>query len=333
MSRGLKLALGIAVSAVCVWLSMKDVRPGEVLGALRTARPVGFLLVVVATLLGFWLRAFRWRWLMPPGRRVPLGSLYRSTMIGFMANNLLPFRLGEFVRAWALGRREGMSKTSVFATVVVERVIDMISLIAIFGVALVVHPLSTTTEAGRLAQLGARVLIVSCCVLTATLVILERQPRLMHALVDRVTVAFPERARARARRALTMFLEGLGVFRDLPRLLWVFLLSFVMFAVVVLGLSASLWALHLDLPWYGGLVMLVITSIGIMVPAAPGYIGTLNVACTYGLALFSVSAHLGAAFSWFYWTSQWLPVTLVGLWCLRQEGLSLRSLGEAQAAT
>jgi len=332
VSPRLRLAFGIAVSAVCVWLSMKDVRPAEVLHALARSRPLGMVLVVLATLAGFWLRALRWRWLLPPGHRVPFESLWRATMIGFMANNLLPFRLGEFVRAWALGRRERMSKSRVFATIVVERVIDMITLIAIFGVALVVHPLARTTQAGRIAYLGARMLIVICVALTTLLVVLERTPRLMNALVERVTASFPAAGRDRVRGTIGQFLEGLGLFRDLPRLLWVFLLSFVMFGIVVLGLSASLWAVHIDVPWYGGLVMLVITAIGIMVPAAPGYIGTLHIACTYGLALFAVPAQLAVAFAWFYWASQWFPVTLTGLWCLRREGLSLRSLGEARSA-
>jgi hypothetical protein len=253
-------------------------------------------------------------------------------MIGFMANNLLPFRLGEFVRAWALGRRAALPRTRVFATIVVERVIDMLALIAIFGIALLVHPLSTHTEAGRLAHLGARAMIVTCLVLIVLLVGLERRPQWIHAFVDRATLPLPAAARSRARHLLVQFLEGLGLFRDLPRLGWVFLLSFVMFGVVVLGLDASLWALRIDVPWFGGLLMLVVTAIGIMVPAAPGYIGTLNIACTYGLALFAVAPQLGAAFSWFYWTGQWLPVTLVGLYYLHREGLSLRTLGEAQAA-
>ena len=332
MRRSVKLGLMLAVSAVCVWLSMKDVRPVEVMEALRRARPLGFAAVVCSTLLGLWIRAVRWRWLMPSGRRVSFDSLFRATMIGFMANNLLPFRLGEFVRAWALARRENMSKTAVFATVIVERVVDMITLIAIFGLALLVHPLSATTEAGRLAHLGARVLMITCVGLTALLVVLERQPQRMHAIVDRVTAALPEHARARAREALGQFLDGLGLFRDVPRLLWVFLLSLVMFAVVVLGLHVSLWAFHIDVPWYGGLVMLVITAIGIMVPAAPGYIGTLNIECTYGLALFDVPAQVGAAFSWFYWLGQWLPITILGLILLRREGLSLRALGQARVA-
>jgi hypothetical protein len=72
--------------------------------------------------------------------------------------------------------------------------------------------------------------------------------------------------------------------------------------------------------------MLVITAIGIMVPAAPGYIGTLNLACVAGLALFSVSKEIAIPFSWFFWAGQWLPITLTGLWYLRREGLTLGAI-------
>lgn len=332
MSRALKLTIGIAISAFCIWLSMRDVRPAEVWNALAQARPLGFVAVIGTSLLGFWIRAVRWRPLLPPERTFTIDSLYSATMIGFMANNVLPLRLGEFVRAWALGRREGMSTSRVFATVVVERVVDMLTLIAILGIALLVHPLSAETEAGRLTRLGARVLVITCVGLTTVIVLLERHPQLMMAVVERLTAALPVGARDRGRQAIGQFLAGLGLFRDVPRLLWVFLLSFLMFGVVVLGLHASLWALHIDVPWYGGLLMLVITAIGIMVPAAPGYIGTMNLASIAGLALFGIPKEVAVPFSWFYWAGQWLPVTVVGIWYLRREGLSLRSLGEASAS-
>jgi hypothetical protein len=89
-------------------------------------------------------------------------------------------------------------------------------------------------------------------------------------------------------------------------------------------------SLGIVVPWYAGLTMLVITAIGIMVPAAPGYIGTLNLACVAGLALFGVGKELAVPFSWFYFFSQWLPITAVGLFYLNREGLSLSSLGQAQ---
>ncbi len=70
-----------------------------------------------------------------------------------------------------------------------------------------------------------------------------------------------------------------------------------------------------------------------MVPAAPGYVGTLNIACTAGLALYGVGKAPASAFGWFYFFSQWLPITTVGLIFLNREGLSLASLGDAEKDT
>lgn len=330
MNRALQLLLGVTVSALCVWLSMKDVHFSEVLLALKGANLPGFALVMLVTLLGFWLRAVRWQYFIAAGRRIRIGSLFSATMIGFMANNVLPLRLGEFVRPWALARHERLSKTTLLATVVVERAIDMLTLLGIFGVSMLVHPIAGSTEAGRLVQWGARVLIGMCVALTVFVIAIERNRALAQAVVRSVTAPLPGGTRARAADMLEHFLEGLGLFRDLGRLARVFALSFTMFMCFAFGLGVSLWSLGIPLPWYAGMVMLVITSIGIMVPAAPGYIGTLNIACTAGLALFGVGKAQSVPFSWFYFFSQWLPITAVGLVYLNREGLSLRSLGQAR---
>ena len=330
MSRRLTLAVGIAVSLVCLWFAMKDVRPIEVWDALRRADYLGFIALMLLTILGFWIRALRWRWFLSTPRPLSLDSLFSATMIGFMANDILPLRLGEFVRAWALGRRENLSKTTVLATIVVERVVDMITLLAIFGIALLLHPIPTETTAGRLTNDGAKLLVAMSIGLTVFLVAIERWPKLLGWLLAQLAKRLPGKAGDRAVKMLQHFLEGLSLFRDVPRLLWVFLLSFAMFLVFALGLSVSMWALRIEVPWYGGLIMLVITAIGIMVPAAPGYIGTLNLACWAGLALFSVGKELAAPFSWFYWAGQWIPVTVVGLWYLRREGLTLGAITKVQ---
>ncbi len=334
MSRALKLLAGIAVSALCVWLSMREVDPARVVDSLRHANGTLFVALMGLTLLGFWIRAVRWRSFLAAGSRVSLDSLYRGTMIGFMANNVLPFRLGEVVRAWALARRERLSRTMVLATVVVERAIDMLTLLGILGITLLVHPMQRGSGAADLTQRGASVLIALCVALTVTLVVLERRPEHMRRLVHWLARALPERHRDKAVVALDHFVEGLSLFRDVPRLLWVFLLSFAMFGVFALGLQASMEALGIHLPWYAGLTLLVVTAIGIMVPAAPGYIGTMNLACVAGLALFGVHDKAAtSSFAWFYWAGQWLPVTVVGLWFLHREGLSLRTLGHAREET
>jgi len=326
VKRVLQFAVGIVISAICVWLSMREVDLAKVWAALRHANYLGFLAVMVITIAAFWVRAVRWRFFVRAGRPVPTASLFSATMIGFMANNVLPFRLGEFVRPWALGRREQLSKSMLLATIVVERAIDMLTLLAIFGAALLVAPIAENTSAGRLVQGGARILLVLSVALTVFVVAAERNRALALGLLRFV----PEAMRARSGRLLERFLDGFALFRDLGRLLQVFVLSFVMFLSFAVALWITAWSLGIAVPWYAGLVLLVVTAIGIMVPAAPGYVGTLNVACTAGLALYHVGQTPASAFGWFYFFSQWLPITAVGLFFLNREGLSLRSLGQAQ---
>ena len=329
MSRAIKLFLGVAISVVCVWWSMHDVKVEEVWAALRQANYLGFVAVIAATVLGFWIRAARWRWLLTTPKPVRFDSLYSATMIGFMANNVLPLRLGEFVRAWALARRENLSKTTVLATVVVERIVDMLTLLGIFGIALLVHPISRESKAWDLTRRGAVVLVLLSVGFTVFMVVLERHPQMMRGLIARLAHLLPDRHRGKAEVALDHFVEGLGLFRDVPRLVWVFFLSFVMFGLFALALEVGMLALHIQVPWDAGLTMLVITAIGIMAPAAPGYIGTMNAACVAGLLLFNVGKDQSLPFSWFYWLGQWIPVTALGLYYLRREGLSLKSLGQA----
>ena len=331
MKRFIQLLLGLGISALCVWVSMRDVDLHSVWDALRRSSLAGFAAAMALTLVGFWLRAVRWRLLIGASRRLGTSSLFSATMIGFMTNNVLPFRLGELVRPWVLARRERLSKTTLLATIVVERAVDMLTLLGIMGLVLLVYPLRGDTDAGRMVQAGAGVLLALSVVLTAFVVALERQPRLARAFTAWCTGFLPESSRGRVARALEHFIEGLGLFRDLRRLAWVMTLSAVMFLVISVGLTISMLSLGIHIAWYGGLLMLVITAIGIMVPAAPGYIGTLNLACVAGLALFHVGRDLAVPFSWFYFASQWLPITVVGLFFLNREGLSLRSLGEASS--
>ena len=215
------------------------------------------------------------------------------------------------------------------ATVVVERVVDMLTLLAIFGIALMVAPISEESAAGRMVQGGARILLTLSVVLTVFVVTAERNRKFAQAMI----ALLPGGLSGRAAKLLDRFLDGFALFRDVGKLVQVFALSFGMFLCFAIALWITAWSLDIALPWYAGLVMLVVTAIGIMVPAAPGYVGTLNIACTAGLALYGVDKAPASAFGWFYFFSQWLPITTAGLIFLNREGLSLKSLEQAQTAT
>ena len=103
-----KVWLGVAVSAVLLWVAVRGVSLDEVLQQLRQVHPAWLVPVIVSIFLRFWLTALRWQLLLRPVKRIGVHRLFAITMIGFMANNVLPARLGEFVRAYALGRSESL---------------------------------------------------------------------------------------------------------------------------------------------------------------------------------------------------------------------------------
>jgi len=319
----LQLLLGLAFSAVLIWLSMRKINLAEVGHALAGANWVWFVPACGITLLAFWIRAVRWGWMLKRVKVIPVSSLFAATMIGFAANNLLPARLGELVRPWALGASERISRSSVFATVIVERVIDMFCILVFLGVVLLLHPAPPIIQKAGLAALGANLALL------VALLLIERKPAHAEALARFLESRLPASIGPKVGSLLRNFAGGLGVFRSGPGLLWVTVYSLLLFGVTTVGLTACMAAFHLPVPWYAGLVMLVVTAFGIMVAPTPGYLGAIQYACVLGLSLFGVPAATAFSFSLYYHLSQFLPITVVGLYYLGRQGLSLGQVAAA----
>ena len=83
--------------------------------------------------LTYVLRAVRWQYLLVPIGHVGFGNALRTTVIGFAASAVLPARAGEVLRPWLLARKEGLSATAAFATIILERVLDTVMVLLLFG--------------------------------------------------------------------------------------------------------------------------------------------------------------------------------------------------------
>jgi glycosyltransferase 2 family protein len=278
------------------------------------------------TLLAFWVRAVRWGWLLKGVKPIGVHSLFAATMIGFMANNLLPARLGELVRPWALGTREQVSRSSVLATVIFERVVDMFCVLVFLGIALLLHPAPALIRRAGLAALALNL------VLLVVLVAIERNPAQAYRLAAWCERTLPARVGPTVGSLLRNFAAGLGVLRHGSGLLRVAVHSLLLFLVTALGLALCMAAFRLAVPWYAGIVMLVVTSFGIMVAPTPGYLGAIQYACVLGLSLFGVDRTTAFSFSVYYHLTQFLPITLVGLYYLGRQGLSLGQVAAASRA-
>lgn len=134
----LRGTVGIAVSVIAIWILLQSVDVAAALEVLRTASPAWIVVMLLTTTVDIGARGARWRTLLAPIAPLPYRRVLGYTYIGYLANNVLPARLGELYRSHALGEGEGVSRTTVLGTVVVERVVDTVMVVAIAALAVVV---------------------------------------------------------------------------------------------------------------------------------------------------------------------------------------------------
>jgi len=299
------------------------------LGAQLARTSWGWVLVsVVLGLAGLYARAFRWRWLFPPGLEPP--GIVPATMIGYMANNVLPLRAGEVVRVYTAARRlreaEPLSATQAFwlvgATLVVERMLDSLAIVLVLATLVFIVPVPKGVE------WGAGVLLAIDVIGVTVLVLMARAPQLGRRLVTRLTGRWPGVARA----TLAMFdtaLRGLDGIRTPAHAVRIAAWTIPLWVLPATAGWAIFRAMHLDLPYVAGWVVLAFVGISISVPSAPGYLGVWHFAAKLALEVFGVAPSVAIAYALIFHASAVIPITLLGWAYLLREHISLGDVRRA----
>ncbi len=320
-SHGVKLAVGIAIGAAFVYLAVRRIDIVQMRAALAAA-DYGWVLAASALMLAsHYLRAMRWRYFLAPVRTVDTPTLFSALMIGYAANTVMPAHLGEFLRALVLGRKKDIPAGAAFASIVVERIVDMISLIGVMAVVVIVHPFPQWVE------LSGYLMLAGALLLLAMIVAGKRCERATLKMVRWVVRPFPEKPARRIESLAEGFLAGI-----------VPLASPLHYAIAG-GLSIAIWAgyaavyytcleaFHFvavyHLAWYAGLVVLVLTTISVVIPSTPGYVGTYHYLCQVALAMFAVPASEALSFAVVAHFISVVPVLVLGLVCANYEGVSI----------
>lgn len=323
-SRGrlIKILLGVAVSAVLLVYAFRGVDLGEVGARLRETR-WGFLGTVAAlNLLALWLRARRWRYLFPPGARP--SRLFNATLIGYMANNLLPLRAGEIVRVYVAARRGQRFWTTV-ATLVVERVLDALAVGITVAVLLLVVPFPK--ELRWSAFLFMAFDLAAMVVLAVIAVAPGACAGVIRALFSRWR--WGER---RLLDVLSTMSEGLRGIRSARHLGPIVLSSVAIWLVLALSVWAAFQAARLSLPLAAAWTVLAFLGLGVSLPSTPGFVGVVQAATVLALALFAVPRAEALSVSLLLHAAQFIPVTLLGLVLLLVEHVSLGEAARAAGA-
>jgi uncharacterized protein (TIRG00374 family) len=317
-----KLLMGILVSLVFLYLAFRKVDYTELWQALKGANYWFIIPNVILTIFSMWMRAFRWKYMVNPIKKVNLGRLFSSVMIGFMANNVLPARLGEFIRAYSLGTKENISKSASFATIVVERVFDGFSILFILWVTLLLFPFPDWVKK------GSNLFLIMNLGILAFLIFLEIKTDSTLKFSQFIFKVLPYKLRIKAEETLLKFISGLKVFRDVSSLIWILTWSILIWVVIGISNYFIFLAFGLRPPIQASFILLVIVCLGVMLPSSPGFVGTFQFFSIVALARFGYDKNIALPFSIVLHACQYFPVTLLGLYYLKKEHLSLKTLEE-----
>jgi uncharacterized protein (TIRG00374 family) len=274
----LRATLGIGISLIAIWILLRSVDIGAALDVLADANPAWIGVLAVTAFIDVAARAARWRWLLIPIKVVRYLRMLGYTFIGYLANNVLPARLGELVRSHAAGEGEGISRTTVLGTVVVERVVDTVIVVGLAAVAVVV--LSVRGVMTSAVLLGAA--FVALLVLGLGLAMaLHRLPG-----ADRVSAYMARWPRIveLARRLR----EGLAVAGRPGTLVGALAFSAVAWGASIGTALAAGQAVGVELTVAQATLMTAGVALVTIVPSGPGYVGTFELTAVSILTTFGI---------------------------------------------
>ncbi|OQY79769.1 MAG: hypothetical protein B6D41_22220 [Chloroflexi bacterium UTCFX4] len=314
------LWLGVVISLGLLAFVFYGTDLNAIGNAFRTANYIYLLPAVALYFIGVGMRAARWHFLLRSLKALSMWRLFQVTVIGYMVNDLLPLRLGELARAYILGETEGLGKTSVLVTIVLERVFDGVTMLLFIGVAAFFLPLNQALQ--TLLLVGT---ILFAAVAIALVIVAGLRERI-DALVQRGLRRLPGKWSARGLHLIDSFFHGLAALRNptdalaaLGFSILAWLLEAGMYAMLALGFGIAL-------PFPVFVLATAVANLVTIVPSTPGYVGVFDVPVKAILALFNVDASVAASYTLLLHATLIVPVVLLGLAFMWRLGLSLSQL-------
>jgi uncharacterized protein (TIRG00374 family) len=336
---------GLAIGIVLVWLLFRNTDWSEVWDSVRGAH-LGWVLVATGlVILSFFLRVMRWTYIVRAAKPVKYRHLFSATQIGFLANFTLPARIGEVIRAVVLSRLEGLPISKTIAMVALDRLLDLVGLLAVVLVTIGVFtpqdgiiPKETfgreipfSASQIRWGEFAAGTMLFVTVIPFVLLYVRQNQ---VLALTERFFGRISKRLGERVRLFLQHFVEGLHIFRSGSDMLKACLFSLATWGVCILVFQAMIFAFNIECPWYTAIVMEMLLAVAISVPGPPGFIGQFHAPIVICLVILSTADDPTAkAFAILTHIINLVPIAVIGFFCIITERFSVTELAHESSAT
>jgi uncharacterized protein (TIRG00374 family) len=326
MQKPVRTVALVVLSVGLLALFLRGARLSDVWSEIREADSWLICAAVATTVINMVFRALRWQCLLRPVGKTHFRSVFRATVIGFAAINVLPARAGEVIKPYLLARKEGLSVTSTFATVVVERVLDSVT-IAMMLASFVIFfdPGMATTDRTmyRIVRLGGLTVASAALALLGLLFFAAGHPETLRRWAFKLEHLLQGRLTHRLAELLESFAAGLAVVREPKRLVLALILSFPLWLSIAVGVWTTTLAFHIVMPFTGSFLMLALLVVGVSVPT-PGGVGAFEGAYRIGATSFyGVPSDRAVGAALVLHAISIVPTLALGFLFLVQDGLKL----------
>lgn len=326
-SRAFRIAVSIVISLVFLGFALAGVDWNEAWAAMARAQYLYCIPMTAGAVWQLYIRAQRWRILLRPIGSPEMKTLVAATNIGFMANMVLPLRVGEVIRPVLVSRKEKQPLGGILATIVLERVFDVFTILALFGITTALLPVSDEITLTGYGLLTMALLIAGAAMFirwqeATALSLLRWGLRPLRANISEPIEKF-----------FGGFVQALRVLESPAEVVRIVAWSFFLWLVLSAVFGCAILAFDLPVPLVlGSIAVTVIVAIAVSAPSAPGFIGAFQLGCWLGLQLFGVEKSDAIAFSIVLHVTQFVGVVGAGLYSLARQGMSLRQVEEVAEA-
>lgn len=319
------IALGILISAVFLYLAFRQIEFDQLWQYLRSAKWAWVLLGLVFYLMGVWVRTWRWQILLNPLKRISQRELFPVVCIGYMGNNVYPARAGEVLRSILLKQSDDVPISGSLATIVVERLFDGITILALvllnFRQLMQIAPDAEWMRRIQTGSILVGAIFALILLVFLAMVFLPKQTQSVSGWF--INKLLPQKLRPKVSGILDKFIDGLRVLRSPGQSLLVLTLSMLIWIFEAGLYWGVMKALGLDLSFMSLLLIEGVVNLVLLIPAAPGGLGTFDAAAKFMLSLFGIPAEQALGYALILRVALWIPITALGAIFFIKEGFSL----------
>jgi len=317
--RKIIFSISIALSIAFLYLSFSKIEISSLLLNLKKLSLVHIAIYILSLLIGYCIRAIRWKYiLIEPGMK--FSHLFSSSMIGHMGNNVFPMRMGEFMRCYVLGYQENISKSRILGSILFERVIDGLTVFLFFLISLFF------TDVGKLFVNSAIILFMIFGLILLLLFASNRYREKSFLFLTFLLYFFPQNKKEIFKKKLRLFLSGLEIFQNKKYLIVSILYSFLFWGSGIIGTYFLISSSGNIIPFHLPIILISALVVGVMIPAAPGFIGTYHYVVILVLGHYDWKHEMAVGMSVVLHGIQFIIPIIIGLVLIFNLGYSFKEL-------